>query len=183
MGVVLKKSKEKRTAELEKMKDYIDKYSHLAVVMNSNIPNIILKKIRDDFSGIGKILFVRKKMAKVVYNMPDTPKDSFFLMFGNEDAMEKAREYQYQDFLEVGDVCPVRGIIEKQTIRDKNMLELLPVSMKDNQMQLMDDYVVCEMNEAVNEKQIKILKHFGKRLKMRSFDIFTITPTEGLLKK
>ncbi|KAG5859661.1 hypothetical protein KMI_05g08430 [Encephalitozoon hellem] len=182
MGTVTKKSKEKRHAEMEKVKKYADKYPLVAVVENPSIPNAILKKIREDFEGISKILFVRKKMASALYNMPSMPKDSFFLMFGNEEAIEKAKSYEYEDFLEENDVCPSRAVIEKQVVKNKEMIEILPVSMKDEKMQLTEDYVVCEAGKTVDEKKARILRFFGKRLKKKNLIVFDVAPTSTLLK-
>ncbi|ADM11496.1 uncharacterized protein Eint_050470 [Encephalitozoon intestinalis ATCC 50506] len=183
MGAVTKKSKEKKHAELEKVGKYAEEYPLVAVIENPSISNVILKKIREDFSGVSRILFVRKKMARAVYNMPSMPKDSFFLMFGDTEAIERAKTYQYEDFLEKGDVCPARVVIEKQVIRNKEMIEILPVSMKDEQMQLKEDYVACEAGEEVDEVKAKILRFFGKRLKKKNLVVFDVTPSSSLLKK
>lgn len=183
MGTVTKKNKEKRNSEIAKIKDYVNTYPYMAIVRNPNIPNLILKRIRDDFSEGSKIVFIRKKMARAVYNMPELPKDPFFLMFGDKEIMEKAREYQYEDFLEAGDVCPIRAVVEAQVVRDKEMIKVLPVSMKDGQMRLMEDYVVCEANESVDETKAKILRLFGQRLRKRSLSVLSVTETAALLEK
>ncbi|AFN82979.1 hypothetical protein EROM_050460 [Encephalitozoon romaleae SJ-2008] len=182
MGTVTKKNKEKRQAEMEKIRNYAEKYPLVAVIENPGIPNVILKKIREDFKGTSKILFTRKKMASAVYNMPSMPADSFFLMFGDEGAIEKAKSYEYEDFLEENDICPSRVVIEKQVVRNKEMIEILPVTMKDEKMQLNEDYVVCEAGETVDERKAKILKFFGKRLKKKNLVVFDIASTSTLLK-
>lgn len=178
---VAKKSKEKRNAEVERIREYSGKYTHVAVIKNPDIPNVVLKKMREDFSNGAKILFVRKKMARAMYNMPDLPKESFFLMFGDRETVEAARTYRYRDFLEAGDVCPVRGVVERQVVRNKEMAGLLPVSMRDGQLQLVEDYVVCEAGELVDENKAKILRFFGQRLRRRCLDVLSVTATAGLL--
>ncbi|CAD26565.1 hypothetical protein [Encephalitozoon cuniculi GB-M1] len=183
MGAVAKKSKEKRHAGLEKIGRYAEEYPLVAVIENPGMSNATIKKIREDFDGEAKILFVRKKMARAMYSMPSMPKDSFFLMFGDEKAIEKARSYQYEDFLEENDVCPDCVIIEKQVIRNKEMAEILPVNTKDDQMQLSEDYTVCEGGDVVDERKAKILKFFGKKLKKRNLAVFDVVPTSSLQKK
>lgn len=181
MRRVAKKTKEKKSADLERVREYAEEYPLVAVVENPGIPNNILKKIREDFGDETKILFVKKKMASALYKMPAMPKGTFFLVFGTEAAVEKIKLYQYQDFLEEDDVCPIRAVIEKQVVRDKEAIGLLPVSAKDEQMQLTEDYVVCEENETVDERKARILKLFGKRLKKKSLAVFDVVPAATLL--
>lgn len=182
MGSVAKKSKEKKNSEMEKIRECAEKHPCMAVVANPDIPNAVLKKMRDDFSGHARILFIKKKMARTVYNIPDMPKDPFFLMFGERDVLEGARSYQYGDFLEAGDICPVRAVIERQIVRDKAIAELLPVSTKDKQTQLLEDYVVCDADETVDERTARILRFFGKRLRLRTLSVESITPSADMLK-
>lgn len=182
MGTVSKKNKERRSNDLEKIKKYAEEYSFVAFVTNPDLPNVAIKKMREDFEGKAKILFVRKKMASAMYNMPAVPKGTYFLIFGGESAMEMVKSYHYMDFLEENDVSKHRGIIEKQAVRNKKIQELLPVACKDGQMQLTEDYVVCEPSESIDASKAAILKFFGKRLKEKTLPVLCIVQSSGLIR-
>ncbi|KAM0672445.1 ribosomal protein L10-like protein [Ordospora colligata] len=182
MGTVSKKNKERRNNDLEKIKKYAEDYPCVAFVTNPDLPNIMIKKMREEFEGKAKILFVKKKMASALYNIPSVPKGTYFLVFGREAAMETIKSYHYMDFLEENDVAQHRGIIEKQAVRNKNIQELLPVSCKDGQMQLTEDYVVCEQKDTIDASKAAILKFFGKRLKEKKLPVLCIMQSSGLIR-
>ncbi|KAI5155055.1 hypothetical protein ENBRE01_3485, partial [Enteropsectra breve] len=54
----LKKSKEKRTSDCDKIEEYSQKYNTLFIIQNAAVPNKSLQELRAAING--KVIFVKK---------------------------------------------------------------------------------------------------------------------------
>lgn len=179
MAKANKKSKEQKNNEIEKIKEYLKTYNTVLVIKNSSIQNICLQSLRSIVDG--KVVFVKKTLLSKSYPRLNYEED-IFLVFTNDDQIDKIKEFEYKSFLEVGEKSPAEVAIPSGIIHNKRLAQLVkPVETKGANTHLLADFTVVLENEEVNEKSCEILKIKGLRLANKKLEILDTIESKDLL--
>lgn len=178
MKVVSKKLKEKRRSDVDRVKEYLEMYSHVHTIQNNSLPNTVIQTIR---SGVdGKLLFVKRSMLQKQY--PGLRFDgSCFLLFSNENLTEKLGEFMYPDFLKAGEHIDQRIAIPAGILRNEKLVPMLDEAVPQGANSvLVNEYVVCEEGDVLTEKQAKILQILGNKFAQSNLHILSIQDSASL---
>lgn len=179
MAKLVKKSKEEKVNELQKIKDYLTKYSTLVIVENKDIQNKCLQKLRSMLDG--KVVFAKKSLLQREYPQLNFEKN-FFMVFINDEEVEKLKGFEYATFLAPGDISPVDITIPTGIIRNKKLIGLLtPVGSQGAHTLLLEDFKVVSEGEAAENKACEILNIQGQRLAYAKLNFLEVMETKKLL--
>ncbi|WUR03483.1 ribosome biogenesis protein MRT4 [Vairimorpha necatrix] len=180
-GKIQKKLKEKKLETVDKFTSLIKDHEYICVVENTDISASLMNKMRTELENTS-ILFVKKKMLCKKYNFfnKDVLDKNFFLVFTNTSGIENIKKYKFETYYDINDISDEDFIINKGKITNKELADLLPTITEKNITILEDDYVVCKKGEAINEKQLKILKCQKKKMKEKPIRILEVYETKNI---
>lgn len=178
MAKLSKKSKEDKHGKLEKTQEYLKNYNTLAIVENSDIQNQCLQKLRGWLNG--KVVFVKKSLLQRKY--PELAyKENFFLVFTNEEELEKLAAFEYEGFLNAGDASSANIVISAGLVRNRKLLPFLqPIENKGANSYLLEDYQVISEGQIATNETAEILKIRGYRLAKRRLSILSTFRSNAL---
>lgn len=175
---ISKKLKDEKIKSLEKIPALIKSHKFVCQIENTDIPSSLLVKMRSEMLNT-TIFFVKKNYLLKYYHTFETKKN-FFLVFTDEIGIEKLKTYQYNTFLDVGDVSLGKVVIKQGQIKEKKLADLLPTITEKNITFLEDDFIVCEAGQKVDQKQSEILKCLKRKLKIENINIIKIIDTNEI---
>ncbi|KAM0681337.1 Rpl10p [Glugoides intestinalis] len=179
MAKLVKKTKEEKITELQKIKECLEKYSTLVIVENCDTQNKCLQRLRSTLDG--KVIFAKKSFLQLKYPQISFEKN-FFLVFINEEELKKLKEFEYATFLVPGDISPVDITIPNGIIRNKKLAGLLkPVRTQGAHTILLEDFNVVSEGKVAEEKACEILNIQGQRLAFAKLNFLEVMETKNLL--
>lgn len=178
-----KKTKDQKLSILDKLPNYISKHPYMCLVENTDINSTLLRKMRSELED-SEIIFVKKNFLIKKYSLKDIKdiKNNFFLVFTDSKGIENLKKYKYETYLESGDVINKEVVVNKGQIKNKVLGDLLPTITEKNVVFLEDDYLVCKVDDVIDEKACKILKCLGHKLKEEPIKIIKIYETKDINK-
>ena len=175
MKIVSKNAKDKKMSDLEKVKEYKEKYTNVYFIENTDISNVSIQSLREAIDG--KVLFIKKAIFQKIY--PEcTHSENYFLVFGTEDIKESLENFEFASFPKIGEVVEESVLIKAGLIRNEDLIPYLNnLIIEGNNYTLTQDFQVCNGGDALNEKQASILKILGYRIGKSKLNIIDIKQT------
>lgn len=178
MKAVVKKLKQKKRSDIEKIKDTLSDYPFVHIVENSDIPNPAIQKMRTTLDG--KVLFIKKAIFQKEYPCFQLT-ENYFLIFGKDNITQQIEAFVYPDFLQAGGSAPEHVVVPAGIVRNPRVAALLPNTvMQGGNRVLLEDFVVCEENAQITDKQAQILQAMGTRLGQSSLKVLDVKGREDL---
>lgn len=163
MKAIAKKLKEKKRSEVDKIKEIAATYPVVHVVLNSDIPNKAIQQIRGDVRG--RVVFVKKSMFQREYPAFQFS-ENYFLVLAAGNIQEALEATAFPDYIEAGGVAAQHVAVPAGVVKNERLAELLDETvMQGANTILLKEFVVCNEGDVVGEKQAKILRVLGKRLR------------------
>lgn len=179
MAKLSKKSKAEKISEIDKIKEYIEKYDTVAILQNEDVQNTCLQELRSSIQG--KIVFGKKSLLQRVFPRVSY-EENFFMVFTNATEIEKLQSAEYMSYLRVGEVAPVDVVIPSGVVRNKKLIGIVkPVENQGANTILLEDFTVVSKGEEIDAKSCEILKIRGERLIPRKFKIIDSFASKELL--
>lgn len=172
----VKKTKQQRFADIEKAREYLDKYTTVYFIENVELPNRSVQKLKSSFEG--RTLFVKKTMFQKFF--PVDLKESYFMMFSSNDIAEELKNFKYPAYLKEGEKVPETVIIKSGIIKDKLGEHLENTKTQGSNIILEEDFQVCNEGDVCTEKQAAILKILGYKFGQNSLNILAVKSAEEL---
>lgn len=155
--IATKKSKEQKRSDIDKVKEYKDKYESIYFIENTDIPSNDIQNLRKAVDG--KIIFVKKSIFQKIFPSCNFS-ENYFLIFTNDK--QPIEEFKYVDYAVKGNIAPQDVIVNKGVVKKEKLLPYLKNTVIEGSNRvLVEDFMVCKENDVLNEDQAAILKILG----------------------
>lgn len=183
-----KKTVEDKRANMEKVRDLIDQYSHVYVYHVNNFRNPMMKKLKQEFEYNGRFFAgkVKPTMVALGKNQANEYRENLHLvsnalqknakgahrgLFFTNNKPDKItkffKNYKVTTFAKTGfvatkDYIIKKGVLEQFVFSQEYVLKKLglPVLLKDGRLLLNQDYILCQKGQPLNPEQCKLLVTF-----------------------
>jgi len=185
-GKVKKKDVENKRANMEKVRDLIDQYSHVYVFHVNNFRNPLMKKLKQEFEFNGRFFQgkVKPTMVALGKNKQSEYRENTYLvshalqksasgahrgLFFTNNKPDKITEffqnYKKITFAKTGFVATKDYVIKQGTLdqfvfsQEYVLKKLgLPVLLKNGRLLLNQDYILCQKGQPLKPEQCKLLE-------------------------
>eukprot|EP01084_Bolivina_argentea_P003253 6087_1 len=187
---VKKKTIEDKRANMEKVRDLVDQYSHIYVFDTNNFRNPLMKKLKKEFEFNGRFFMgkVKPTMIALGKNEHNEYRDNLRFvanallkvakgghkgLFFTNNKPDKInhffRNYKVTTFAKTGFVATKDYIINKGELNQfvfsqEYVLKRLgiPVVLKNGRLILNQNYILCEKGQPLKPEQCKLLELFNE---------------------